>query len=112
MFSLRPMQTADQAFSYQVYASTRLKEMALLDWSPEQKEAFLRMQFEAQARSYRIQFPQARYEVILLDDVPAGRLITNRISEELLLIDIALLPDFRGNGVGSEIIRKLQAEAT
>ena len=112
MFSLCPMQAADQAFSYQVYASTRLEEMAVLDWSLEQKEAFLRMQFEAQIRSYQLQFPQARYEVILLDDVPAGRLITDRTPEEVLLIDIALLPAFRGRGTGSEIVRRLQAEAT
>jgi ribosomal protein S18 acetylase RimI-like enzyme len=111
MFSLRPMQASDGAFSYRVYASTRLEELAPLGWSSEQKEAFLHMQFEAQTQSYRLQFPQARYEIILQDGVPAGRLLTDRTPEDLLLIDIALLPDFRGRGIGSGIVRRLQAEA-
>lgn len=111
MFSLRPMQADDRIFSRQVYAGTRLEEMAMLDWSADQKEAFLRMQFETQERSYRLQFPQASYEVILLEGVPAGRLITDRTPEELHIIDIALLPAFRGNGTGGGLIRRLQAEA-
>lgn len=109
--TLHPLEAADESFSFRVYASTRTDEMALLDWSQEEKEAFLSMQFAAQSQSYRMQFPDARYEIIQCDGIAVGRLITSRTPELLSVTDIALLPEFRGRGVGSEIIRRLQAEA-
>jgi len=107
-FSLRPMGAADGAFPYQVYASTRLEEMALVDWPPEQKEAFLRMQYDLRDRQYRAAYPEAVTEVILCGDFPAGAMITETRADAILLIDIALLPEFRGCGIGAAILRDLQ----
>jgi ribosomal protein S18 acetylase RimI-like enzyme len=110
-FSLRPVSHDDEAFLFQVYASTRTEEMALVPWNDEQKQAFLRMQFNAQAQSYRQQFSAAEYHVILHDGVPAGRFIVDRSNERILLVDIALLPDHRRLGLGSALISDLKAEA-
>ena len=109
--SLRPARPEDEAFLFQVYASTRAEEMALVDWTREQLGAFLRMQFDMQRRSYLMQSPAATYEVVVRDEVPVGRLIVERAEECIQLIDIALLPEYRGAGIGSTLIRDLQAEA-
>jgi ribosomal protein S18 acetylase RimI-like enzyme len=109
--SLRPVTPDDEVFLLQVYASTRAEEMALVPWSDEQKQAFLRMQFDAQRQSYRQQFPDAEYSVILRDGIAAGRLIVEQTGERILLIDIALLPAFRNLGIGSKLISDLKAEA-
>ncbi len=85
--------------------------MALVDWSESQKEAFLHMQFDAQRRSYLLQFPEAQFQVIMLEGVPAGRLITDRSGEDIRIIDIALLPEQRNKGTGTILLRELQAEA-
>ncbi len=106
----RPLLPADEEFSYQVYASTRAEEMQLVDWSPEQKEAFLRMQFNAQTTYYRASYPHAEYLVIQQGETPIGRLIVDRSQDPLLLMDIALLPEYRSAGIGSAIIRDLQSE--
>ncbi len=45
--SLRPASPEDEHFLLKLYASTRQEEMALLNWPEGQKEAFLRMQFNA-----------------------------------------------------------------
>ena len=66
--NLRPVGEPDGDFLYAVYASTRADEMALVDWSPAQKEAFLRMQFEAQTRHYRFEYPDAEYQIIDVAD--------------------------------------------
>ncbi len=109
--TLRPVQTEDDAFLFQVSASTRAEEMALVDWSQEQKQAFLEMQFNAQRQHYLAYYPDARYHIILRDQVSIGRLIVNRSDEEILVIDIALLQEHRGAGIGTDLIRELQAEA-
>lgn len=109
--TLRPAQAEDTAFQIAVYASTRAEEMALVSWSGEQVQAFVQMQFEAQRRHYTAYFPNAEYSIILRQEVPIGRLIVSRSSAEILLMDIALLPEFRQAGIGTSLMRALMAEA-
>jgi ribosomal protein S18 acetylase RimI-like enzyme len=109
--TLRPAQVEDIAFLQAVYASTRAEELALVDWSSEQKQAFVQMQFEAQRRHYAAYYPQAEYSIILRQQQPIGRLIVCRSASEILLMDIALLPEFRSAGIGTALIRALMAEA-
>lgn len=109
--SLRPVAPDDEVFLFEVYASTRAEEMAVVPWNAEQKHAFLAMQFEAQTHSYQEQFPRADYNIILQDDVPVGRLIVDRGADRILLIDIALLAEHRNRGIGSKFITDLKSEA-
>ncbi len=108
--SLRPVETYDGSLTFEIFASTRQAEMALVDWAESQKEVFLRSQFEAQRRSYLLQFPSAQYQVILCDGIPAGRLITEQSEHEIFLVDIALLPEQRNKGIGTFLLRELQAQ--
>jgi GNAT superfamily N-acetyltransferase len=109
---LRPAGPADAEFLYRVYASTRYEELAPLCWEPAQVEAFLRMQFRAQDAHYRQHYPDAAFDVILLGGVPAGRLYVDRWPDQIRVMDITLLPEFRGAGVGTLLLTRLQAEAT
>ena len=68
----RPITLEDREFLFRLYASTRADEMALVDWSEEQKESFLRFQFDAQHKYYQEQFPRAAFDLILLDGEPIG----------------------------------------
>jgi len=101
----------DIEFLYQVYASTRADEMALVDWTAEQKEAFIRMQFNAQREHYQTHYPKASNQIIQQEGVSIGRLIVERSQDPLLLIDIALLPEYRRTGIGTTLIRDLMDEA-
>jgi hypothetical protein len=47
---LRHVRADDEALLFQIYASTRLAELASLGWSADVQAAFLRQQFDAQAR--------------------------------------------------------------
>jgi ribosomal protein S18 acetylase RimI-like enzyme len=109
--TLRTANLEDDPFMLEVYSSTRADEMALVNWTDEQKLAFLLMQFNAQKVSYERESPNAEYFVILNDGIPAGRLIVDRSSETLCLIDIALLPAHRNLGIGRSLIQRLQTEA-
>jgi ribosomal protein S18 acetylase RimI-like enzyme len=98
-------------FLLRVYHSTREEELAMIvDWSAEQKDAFIRQQFDAQHAWYQEHYVGAVFQVILADGVPAGRFYVHRRPKEIRLVDIAFLPEFRGGGLGSSILRDLLAE--
>lgn len=109
--TLRAAQPADEAFLCDVYASTRAEELALTDWSAEQKAVFCRQQFTAQDAHYRQHYPTAQYSIIEGDGVAAGRLFVDRWEKEIRIMDIALLPEHRGAGIGTRLLRGLQEEA-
>jgi ribosomal protein S18 acetylase RimI-like enzyme len=105
-------ETADDAeFLFTLYASTRAQELALTNWSDEQKTQFCRQQFSAQTIHYRQHNPAAEFSVILRDGARAGRLYVNREEGKIHIIDISLLPEHRGAGLGTLLLRNLQAEA-
>jgi len=109
--SLRPVTDADQEFLVGVYASTRAPELAQVDWDDSQKEAFVRWQFGLQRQDYNTRYPNARYNVILVDDQPAGRIWVGTDDTQIRLLDIALLPEFQNRGVGAILLRELIDEA-
>lgn len=101
----------DDAFLLSVYDSTRAEELAQAEWAEGQREAFLKWQFDLQRREYDARFPDAEYNVILIDNQPAGRIWIGRTDEQIRLLDIALLPQFQNRGVGTVLIRNLIDEA-
>jgi GNAT superfamily N-acetyltransferase len=109
--TLRPVQEADRPFLESVYASVRAPELELVAWSEELKAAFFRQQFDAQDRDYRSRFRDATLDVIVVDGEPAGRLYVDRRPEEIWVVDISLLPAYRGRGVGTNLLSGLQSEA-
>jgi GNAT superfamily N-acetyltransferase len=108
---LRPATPAETAFFAEVYASGREEELTQVPWSAGEKRAFLESQFAAQSSHYAAAYPGAEVELILVGGSPAGRLFVHRTKGELLLVDIGLLPAFRGGGVGELLVRRLQKEA-
>ena len=110
--TLDPVLDSDEPFLYRTFASTRAEEVALTGWNTEQQDAFLRMQYEAQRRSYLMQLPDARYWVIRCDGSAVGRLIIDRTVEEIHVVDIALLPEFRKQGIGSSLMEAIIREAS
>ncbi|HEX8144747.1 MAG TPA: GNAT family N-acetyltransferase [Pyrinomonadaceae bacterium] len=109
--TFRPIGPDDEAFLRELYDSTRTDEMAAVPWNEAQKEAFLRMQFQAQHDHYQIHYPKASYEIILSDERPVGRLYVARQDEKILIIDMTLLPAARNKGIGTPIIKDLMAES-
>lgn len=110
--TLRPAQPADENFLLEVYASTRAEELDRVPWTPEQKQAFVRMQFQAQKRHYVAEYPQATHDIICLNHVPVGRLYLDRGAEKFHILDVTILPRFRGSGVGTELMQRVLDEAT
>jgi ribosomal protein S18 acetylase RimI-like enzyme len=108
---LRGIDATDRAFLREVHAATRLEELAPLGWSREQVDAFIDMQFEAQHRDYWRNYDTSRFRIVTCDGIDAGRLYVERRNDELRVVDIALLPGFRGRGIGRGLFEDLFDEA-
>lgn len=109
--ALRPATDDDRELLLDVYASTRADELAAVPWTDEEKRGFLRQQFDAQDRWWRLQYPDCSFQVIEIDGRAAGRLYVDRREREIRLVDIALLPQYRRLGAGTRLIVELQREA-
>ena len=109
--SLRPAAAADEDFLFDLYASSRGDDLASLGWSPDQVREFLRMQYEAQQRFLKNEYRRADDQIILIDGRTAGRLLVERRDHEIRGIDVALLPEFRNQGIGSWLFAQLQSES-
>ena len=108
--TLRPVAGGDEAFLRRVYASTRELELSLIVWSEDEKEAFLRDQFDRQDAYYREHYEGAGFDVVEVDGHPVGRLSVARWPEEIRIMDLALLPEHRGAGIGTRLLSELLAE--
>lgn len=106
----RPAVAADRPFLRALYASTREDEMRVVDWTDEQKDAFLTQQFNAQHDYYHAQFPSAEFLVVERKGEAIGRIYLDRRETELRLVDIALVPEMRNQGLGKALLQDLLDE--
>ncbi|CAI8936205.1 GNAT family N-acetyltransferase [Pseudomonas donghuensis] len=109
--SLRGTEAGDLDFLRLLYASTRTEEMAPSGWSAQAIEAFLAQQFHAQHQYYQAHFPDAEFSIIEQDGQACGRLYLFWGQTTLNLIDIALLPPYRGQGLGTRLLTDLLQRA-
>ncbi len=105
-YALRDETEHDLPFLQGLYATTRQIEMATIaDWSDVQKRMFLAQQFVAQRAHYRTRIAGCRFMVIEHYGVPIGRLYLRLRKTQIHVVDIALLPDTRGSGLGTAILQ-------
>lgn len=107
MIKLRQVVEKDNLFIETVYRSTREDELKLTNWTEQQKSAFILMQSIAQHAEYKKKFPGAVFQIINFNKKDAGRFYTCEIDDEIRLIDITLLPAFRGKGIGTFLLKEL-----
>ncbi len=112
VYRMRPVTEFDRELLLRIYGSTCVDELAQVDWSEADKARFIESQFEAQAKHYADVYPDGQYDVIESSaGEPIGRLYLHRSRAELRIIDIALLPTWRGQGLGSRILDDVLNEA-
>jgi ribosomal protein S18 acetylase RimI-like enzyme len=107
---LRPEREEDRDFRYRLFCDSRQPEFALL-LPPDVFQQVMAHQFRAQTVGYRQQFPQARFDIIELGGRPIGRIVVDRPGDRLHVIDQAIVPELRGRGIGTAIMRALMDEA-
>jgi ribosomal protein S18 acetylase RimI-like enzyme len=107
---LAPIRTEDAPFLFALYAASRKEELSVTDWSDEQKQQFLAMQFAAQHQAYTTNYPGATLDVLEAGDEKIGRLYVYRGTTEIRIIDIAVVDAHRNRGIGSNLLRSILEE--
>lgn len=106
-----PITHSDELFLFALYSTTRQAELANVPWNEEQKQAFLKMQFQAQNQHYTTKFPNASFLLLSIDDQPVGRLYTAEFEDEIRILDLTLAPDFRNKKIGSQLLEEILQDA-
>ncbi|HWT11377.1 MAG TPA: GNAT family N-acetyltransferase [Allosphingosinicella sp.] len=105
------MADSDLPFIAALYASTRADEVAATGWPVPLQQAFLAQQHRAQHQHYRARHPCAEWLIVERGGEAIGRLYLEEREADLHVIDISLLPDSRGQGIGGAILRDIIAAA-
>lgn len=110
--TLRPANAVDDPFLYRVFAATHGQQFALLPLEPTQREALVRMQFDAQRSGYAAQHPAAEDFIVLADTEAVGRLWLDGSSPgQLHILDLAILPEHQRRGAGMTVLRRAMDQA-
>lgn len=109
--TFRPIVESDQPFLAELYSSTRTEEMQQVPWTPEQKAQFLAMQFHAQTTHYAEHYDTSDFFVIEQEGRAIGRLYFDRQPDDVCIVDITLIPEMRGSGLGTVLLREILDEA-
>ncbi len=108
---MRPVVEADRALLLAIYASTRESELAILTWSDKRKSEFLELQLRFRDAQYRSRYRGASFDVVLSRGEEAGWLYVDRSEPAIHVIDVALLPAYRGRGLGTALLGDILDEA-
>lgn len=108
---LKSIAQNDIPFLYQVYRSTRLEELAPANFSEVELESFLKMQFNLQHTQYMQSYSNPSFDIIVVEDTPVGRLYVNRDTNDIRIIDVALLTEHRRKGIARKLFEDLIAES-
>jgi GNAT superfamily N-acetyltransferase len=109
--NLRPITEKDRQFLCKVYISSREEEIGIRDWEEKERTEFLQSQFNMQHTYYMKSYKNPSFDIVLLGNVPIGRLYVERNEKEIRIIDISLLKEYRGFGIGRELINCLIEES-
>lgn len=109
--TLRPETRDDLPFRFNLFVRSRPPEWDQVVLPVEQLTQVMNHQFWAQTQTYLARFPEGRFDIIELDGKPIGRIVVNRPGDRIHIVDQAIAPELRGQGLGTAIMRHLMAEA-
>jgi ribosomal protein S18 acetylase RimI-like enzyme len=110
-FALRHAVDGDLPRLVLLYADTRAEELAAVPWPPEFKQTFLAQQFQFQHRHFVAEHPTADFLVVEREGRIEGRYYLLREAPEHHIVDICLMAEHRGRGLGRALIEASQQEA-
>lgn len=108
---LRPAQEEDEAFLQLLYGLSR-DDLRLMPGDSHFVESLIAMQYRAQRQSYSASYPHAYHFIVEKQQQKIGRIIVDSSQDRTHLIDINLMPEARGQGCGTTVIKALQDAAT
>jgi ribosomal protein S18 acetylase RimI-like enzyme len=112
MLCLRTTQPEDEAFLLTLFAETRAGDFAALGLAEAQLGSLLELQYRGRKMTYAAQYPDAEDSILLGEDgQPVGRLLLDRKPDRWRIVDLAVLTEQRGRGLGSKVLEECCCQA-
>lgn len=112
VISERTVQASDEPFLFSLFVCSRPDLVWVTDMEHTAKEQLLIQQFKLQEYMYKVQNPEAVFQIILLKNIPIGQCYVSYGKTSIKIIAIALIPEYRSKGIGEYIITNLFHEAS
>lgn len=109
--TLRPIVIEDEAFLLTLFALCRPDLEYILNLNSEVKDILIRQQYEFRTTELHRQYPNADMLIVMGDNEPIGKLFVERGKANLHILELGLLPAFRGKGIGSRLMQGILDEA-
>jgi ribosomal protein S18 acetylase RimI-like enzyme len=111
----RPITQEDEAFLSHLYCTTR-SDLACLGLEDARFASLMALQFQAQHQQYlgrleHTELEHTKLNLVLLDDQPIGQLYLNLSNREIRILELAILPAYQNQGIGTVLLQELMAWA-
>jgi ribosomal protein S18 acetylase RimI-like enzyme len=104
---LRPEGPRDEAFLRRLILDTIAGELGASAWPEPMRSHLLDIQYAARRRAHGAGFSESSSQIIQTDGADAGWLVTTTLPDEVRLVEIMVVPERRGQGVGTAAIRQV-----
>ena len=101
---LRVADADDAPILRHVFASTRKADLIATGLTAAMMDQLIDMQLRAQNMQFEATYPALRRLVVERGGTPIGRLFLDEAEDRVTLVDIALLTEMRGKGIGTAIL--------
>jgi GNAT superfamily N-acetyltransferase len=106
-----PAGPGDSAALFDLFCRVRAHDLGAASWDEAVRAPIMRMQFEAQTRGYHERWPSAETFFLSGGGGVAGWTIVDRGESAIRVVEIAIVPEARGRGLGTSALRTLQEDA-
>lgn len=100
---------ADEEFLRGLYRDSR-SDLDGVFHDEDQQRQLIDIQYRGQTLTYARDFPDASHNIIELDGRPIGRVMVDRQPAFIQLVDLSLVREYRGIGIGTCVLKGLLAE--
>ena len=108
---LRPATPADEPFLRNLMTRTIADELGAWAWPEAIRADLLQKQSDARAIAMRSTWRDLDDRIILIQNKLAGRIAVARTADEVWLVDLLVLPEHRGAGIGTAALKMVLEDA-
>jgi ribosomal protein S18 acetylase RimI-like enzyme len=96
---------ADEPFLRGLIVQNLALELHAHLWPEPVREQLLGIQYQGRRNTAPSAYPAGQSRIILADGVSVGWLYTAELEDAVYIAEILILAEFRGKGIGSEVLR-------
>lgn len=101
----------DEAFLRRLIVEATMLKLGAQAWPQPMRDHLLGIQYTSRLGTIRGNYPDALSRIILLDGMPAGWVVTAELENRIHLVEIMVLAEHRGKGIGSSVMGEIIAAA-